>query len=390
MAKKTNQIKLVNDTVSKNDIDYLVEWLKTYPRLTKGPITRKLEEKFAKKMGSKYSVFCNSGSSANLLMLQCILENKLVSKNSKVVVPALAWATDYSPVVQLGYQPILCDINLQNLSIDLDHFEQICIKDKPSALILVSVLGLVPDMSKILNLCKKYGVILIEDNCESLGSSFSGKLLGNFGLMSSFSTYFGHHISTIEGGFITTNDKDAYNTLLMIRNHGWDRDLDNDSQEKLRKKWGIDSFNSLYTFYLNGFNCRSTDLQAYIGLKQIDKIDSIIKERNKNFFYYLNNIKGNMLDIDVRDDCFISNFAYPILSEKKSEIVRALMNKNVEVRPLISGSIGNQPFYRKDFGRLELPNVNLVDKFGFYIPNHPDLDESDIIFISKIINGENL
>ena len=129
MAKKTNQIKLVNDTVSKNDIDYLVEWLKTYPRLTKGPITRKLEEKFAKKMGSKYSVFCNSGSSANLLMLQCILENKLVSKNSKVVVPALAWATDYSPVVQLGYQPILCDINLQNLSIDLDHFEQICIKD---------------------------------------------------------------------------------------------------------------------------------------------------------------------------------------------------------------------------------------------------------------------
>ena len=383
-----DQIKLVNDTVSKNDIDYLIDWLKTYPRLTKGPITKKLEEKFAKKMGSKYSVFCNSGSSANLLMLQCIIENNLVSKNSKVVVPSLAWATDYSPVVQLGYKPILCDINLKDLSIDLDHFEQICIQDKPSALILVSVLGLVPKMEKINNLCEKYGVILIEDNCESLGSSFEGKLLGNFGLMSSFSTYFGHHISTIEGGFITTNDKDVYDTLLMIRNHGWDRDLDKKSQEKLRKEWDIDSFDALYTFYLNGFNFRSTDLQAYIGLKQIDKIDLIIEKRNKNFFHYKNNIKNNMLDVQQRENDFISNFAYPILSEKKSEVVKSLVKNNIEVRPLISGSIGNQPFYKKDFGQLSLPNVSLVDKFGFYIPNHPDLEESDILRISNIINGE--
>ena len=382
-------IKLVNDTISKNDVDYLVEWLKTYPRLTKGPITSILEEKFAKKMDSKYSVFCNSGSSANLLMLQCILENDLVNKGSKVVVPALAWATDYSPVVQLGFEPLLCDINLKDLSIDLEHFERICIEQKPSALILVSVLGLVPEMSKIFELCKKYGVILIEDNCESLGSSFDKKLLGNFGLMSSFSTYFGHHISTIEGGFITTNNKEVYQTLLMIRNHGWDRDLDNKSQAKLRKKWGIDSFNSLYTFYLNGFNFRSTDLQAYIGLRQIDKIDFIINKRNKNFFYYLDNIKENMLKIKIRNDDFISNFAYPILSEKKQEIVKSLIKNNIEVRPLISGSIGNQPFYRKDFGRVELPNVNLVDRFGFYIPNHPGINESDIIHISKIINGEN-
>ena len=385
MTRIKKPIKLVNDTVSKDDIDYLIDWLKTYPRLTKGPITKKLEKKFAKKMGSKYSVFCNSGSSANLLMLQCLLENNLVSKNSKVVIPALAWATDYSPVVQLGYCPILCDINLNDLSIDLNHFEQICIEEKPSALILVSVLGLVPDMSKILDLCEKYNVILIEDNCESLGSSFQGRLLGNFGLMSSFSTYFGHHISTIEGGFITTNDKNVYNTLLMIRNHGWDRDLDNQSQQKLRKAWGIDSFNALYTFYLNGFNFRSTDLQAYIGLKQIDKMDLIAERRNKNFYHYLNNIKNNILEIQVRKNDFISNFAYPILSEKKSEIVKSLVDNNIEVRPLISGSIGNQPFYKKDFGQLSLPNVSLVDKFGFYIPNHPDLEESDILSISNII-----
>jgi len=384
------KIKLVNDTVSKNDIDYLIKWLKTYPRLTKGPITSELEKKFANKMGSKYSIFCNSGSSANLLMLQCLLEKKIVEKGSKVVVPALAWATDYSPVVQLGFEPILCDINLTDLSIDLVHFEKICSEQRPSVLILVSVLGLVPDMDKIMEICTKYDIALIEDNCESLGSASNRKLLGNFGLMSSFSTYFGHHISTIEGGFITTNDKEIYHNLLMIRNHGWDRDLDQESKDTLRNKWDIDSFNSLYTFYYNGFNCRSTDLQAYIGLKQIDKIDSIIEKRNKNFFHYVDNIEKNMLQLEIRKNDFISNFAYPILSKRKDQIVKILMDNNIEVRPLISGSIGNQPFYKKDYGKLELPNVTLVDKFGFYIPNHPDLEESDIKNISNLINGENI
>ena len=382
-----NSIKLVNDTISKDDIDYLVEWLKKYPRLTKGPITEEFEKKFAKKMDSKYAVFCNSGSSANLLMFQCMLENDLVSKASKVVVPALSWATDYSPVIQLGFKPILCDVNLKDLSIDIEHFEKICRTEKPSALILVSVLGLVPDMNKILEICNEHNVILIEDNCESLGSKFNNKLLGNFGVMSSFSTYFGHHISTIEGGLITTNDEDIYSTLLMLRNHGWDRDLSADRQKDLRKKWNIDKFNSLYTFYLNGFNFRSTDLQAYIGLKQVDKIDYICDKRQDNFHFYQKYIKENILEIQKRDNDFISNFAYPIVSHKKKEIVQKLENNNVEVRPLIAGSIGNQPFYKKDYGFKDLPNANKIDNFGFYIPNHPGLTEKEINFISQIING---
>lgn len=379
-------IKLVNDTIDKNDIDSLISWLKKYPRLTKGPVTKELESKFAETNNSKYAVFCNSGSSANLLMLQALLECNVVPKNSKVIVPALAWATDYSPVVQLGFEPILCDINLSDLSIDLNHFEKICKEEKPSALILVSVLGLVPNMNEISRICLKYNVALIEDNCESLGSKYNGEFLGNFGLMSSFSTYFGHHISTIEGGFITTNDYEIYKCLLMIRNHGWDRDLDDESQKALRKKWNIDDFESLYTFYLNGFNFRSTDLQAYIGLGQIKKIKDISEKRNKNFFLYYNNIKKNLLNIEIRDSNFISNFAYPILSKRKEDIVKELAKNNIETRPLISGSIGNQPFYVKDYGVNMLKNASLIDKYGIYIPNHPGLEEIDITFIADIIN----
>lgn len=379
-------IQLVNDTIDKKDIDSLITWLKKYPRLTKGPITKELELKFAEANNSKYAVFCNSGSSANLLMFQALLECNIISKNSKVIVPALAWATDYSPVVQLGLKPILCDINLSDLSIDLNHFEKICKEEKPSALILVSVLGLVPNMNEISRICLKYNVTLIEDNCESLGSKYNGKFLGNFGLMSSFSTYFGHHISTIEGGFITTNDYDLYKCLLMIRNHGWDRDLDTESQKALRKKWNIDDFESLYTFYLNGFNFRSTDLQAYIGLGQIKKIKSISEKRNKNFFLYYNKIKNNLLNIEIREIDFISNFAYPIISKRKKNIIKELTKNNVETRPLISGSIGNQPFYIKDYGVNILKNARLVDKYGIYVPNHPGLQEVDINFIVDIIN----
>ena len=176
------KVTLVKDTIDNNDIDHLIDWLKTYPRLTKGPVTIQLEEKWANKIGTKRSVFCNSGSSANLLMLASLLESedeitKNVKPGSKVIVPALAWATDLAPVIQLGFEPIICDINLDDLSVDLDHLEYLFIEEKPAILILVSVLGLVPEMEKIQILCKKYNVILIEDACESSGSKYEGKNL---------------------------------------------------------------------------------------------------------------------------------------------------------------------------------------------------------------------
>ena len=211
-----SNIPLQRDTINNADIDRLIEWLKTYPRLTKGNVTLEFEKKWSKWLGTKYSVFVNSGSSANLLMLYALIISGRM-KNNKVVIPGLCWATDLAPILQLNLEPILCDIDLGTLSIDLEELEKTFIEENPSTLLLVSILGFSPRMNEIIELCKKYDVILLEDNCESLGTEYEGKKLGNFGLMTSFSTYFGHHISTIEGGVVSTNDDEMNDLLLSIR-----------------------------------------------------------------------------------------------------------------------------------------------------------------------------
>ena len=378
-------ITLVKDTIDNNDIDRLVDWLKTYPRLTKGKVTVEFEEKYSKWLGRKYSVFCNSGSSANLLMLSALQQGEYL-KNNKVVVPSVAWATDLAPVMQLGLKPILCDSNKRDLSVDLIHLEEIFQDESPSALMFVSVLGLVPEMEKVMNLCEKYDVILLEDTCESMGSEYRNTKLGTFGKMSSFSTFFGHHISTIEGGFVSTDDKNLYDLLVSIRAHGWDRDLDTEKQIELQQDWGVSTFNSLYTFYYQGFNVRATDLQAYIGLTQIDKLDDWGRKRYSNYLKYQELIKSDYWKPYEELNDFTSNFAYPVIHPNRDEIVRQLELNGVEVRPMICGSMGTQPFYVKKYGRLELPNVTEIDEYGFYVPNNPHITDDEIVFISKIIN----
>ena len=378
-------ISLVKDTINNKDIDKLIDWLKTYPRLTKGKVTLELEEKWSKWLGTKYSVFCNSGSSANLLMLSALKESGYM-KNNKVVVPSVAWATDLAPVMQLGFEPILVDANMNDLSVDLEHLEKIFKEENPSALMFVSVLGLVPNMKKLLDLCTKYSVYLLEDTCESMGCEYKGQKLGTFGMMSTFSTYFGHHISTIEGGFISTDDFGLYELLLSLRSHGWDRDLSKHTQKVLQKDWDISEFDAMYTFYYSGYNLRSTDLQAYIGLGQIDKLNVWGMKRATNFQVYQKEIKNDYWKVEPQEDSFISNFAYPVIHPNRDKIVKELQKNNVEVRPMICGSMGTQPFYVKKYGRLELPNVSIIDKYGFYIPNHPHLSMDELKFIINIVN----
>jgi CDP-6-deoxy-D-xylo-4-hexulose-3-dehydrase len=380
-------IKLVSDTIDKQDINSLIEWLSQdeIPRLTKGELTVELEKKWANKIGTKYSVFVNSGSSSILLTLAALKHTNRL-KNNKVVVPSLSWATDLSSPILLGLEPILCDCNLTDLSCDLEHLEEIFKTESPSSLILVSVLGLVPDMNRIIELCKKYDVLLLEDVCESMGSKYKGEYLGTFGLASFFSMYFGHHLSTIEGGFINTNDKDLYNSLLMMRSHGWSRDLSIEDQNHYNTKYNTDNFSSLYNFYLPGMNLRSTDLQAFIGLRAIDKLDNYSQKRNSNFKFYLKNLTNNELNIETNLDNFISNFAIPVVSKNKDQIVKDLIEANIEVRPLIAGNLGNKPVWYENYEKVSLPNSDIIDKFGFYLPNHQDLTESEILKITNIIN----
>jgi CDP-6-deoxy-D-xylo-4-hexulose-3-dehydrase len=380
-------IKLVKDTIDKNDINKLIEWLNQdeIPRLTKGDLTWELESKWAKKIGTKYSVYVNSGSSAILLALAALLHTGKL-KNNKVVVPGLSWATDVSSPMLLGMEPILCDSNLEDLSCDLEHLEELFKTNDPSCMILVSPLGLVPNMEKVISLCEKYNVILLEDVCESMGSKYQGKYLGSFGFASFFSMYFGHHLSTIEGGFINTNDEDFYYSLLMMRSHGWDRDLPTHIQEKLREENNVSEFDSLYTFYLPGFNLRATDLQAFIGLMAIDKLDGYSEKRNENFKKYKSLIGNNKIMVGENDGDFVSNFAYPIINEKRNEIVNKLLEKNIEVRPLIAGDMSKKPMWVKKYGSVELKNCDLINKFGFYIPNHQGLTFDEIQTIVSIIN----
>lgn len=380
-------IKLVSDTIDREDINSLIEWLSQdeIPRLTKGDLTWELEKKWSEKIGTKYSVYLNSGSSAILLALAAILESGKL-KNNKIVVPSLSWATDVSSPILLGMSPIMCDCNLDDLSCDLEHLEKLFIHHSPSSMILVSPLGLVPNMEKVISLCEKYDVILFEDVCESMGSKYQGKYLGSFGFASFFSMYFGHHLSTIEGGFINTNDEDFYHLLLMMRSHGWDRDLPKEKQESLRLKYGVSEFDSLYNFYVPGFNLRSTDLQAFIGLRAIDKLDKYSELRNNNFVRYNELIKVNELNLSQNEGDFVSSFAIPIVSKNKKEIVDRLTSNGVEVRPLIAGDMSKKPMWYERYGKLNLTNCEKINEFGFYIPNHQDLTEEQIKLITDIIN----
>ena len=382
-------IKLVSDTIDRDDIDSLIKWLSQdeIPRLTKGDLTLELESKWSKKIGTKYSVYVNSGSSAILLSLAALLESGRI-KNKKIIVPGLSWATDVSTPILLGMEPIMCDCNLKDLSCDLNHLESLFKEHNPSSMILVSTLGLVPEMDKIMDLCKEYDVLLFEDGCESMGSKFDGKYLGSFGFASFFSMYFGHHLSTIEGGFINTDDEDFYHLLLMMRSHGWDRDLPKEKQKKLREKYKVSEFDSLYNFYVPGFNLRSTDLQAFIGLRSLDKLDKYSKIRNLNFKLYNSSIRVNELNLRDSNTNFVSNFAIPIVSKNKKEIVDRLMDYGIEVRPLIAGDMSKKPMWYERFGKCSLPNCEIVDEFGFYIPNHQDITEEQINIISNIINNE--
>ena len=378
-----NTIKLVKNTIENSEIDELKVWLSTYPQLTQGPKVKEFEAQWSSFLGVKYSTFVNSGSSALLLSYYAI---HLTTGRKNIIVPGLSWATDLAPVIQFGFNPILCDCNLDDLSLDLNHLEELLQNYQDCVVCLVSVLGLVPDMDKILELKAKYNFILLEDVCESFGSKYKTQKLGSLGDISVFSLFYGHHLSTIEGGMICTNDEKLNDVLKMIRAHGWDRELSPDKQSSLRNEHNIDDFSASYTFYYPGFNVRGTDLQAFIGIGQLKKAENVILKRNLYYNFFKDNLT---LDWKPKqnEDKFVSNFCYPIISVNKDKIVKNLLENNIECRPLICGSMGKQPFYKNLYGETILPNASLVDKYGIYIPNNPDLTHAEMVFIAKIINS---
>lgn len=382
-----NPIKLASDPVSKDDIDSLCEWLKQdpTPQLSKGKLTKQYENEWAAFVGRKHSCFVNSGSTANYLMFR-ILEATNRLGNKKVVVPNLCWITSISPVIQLGLTPILCDINLRDLSVDLNELEKTFSKEKPSIFLLVTILGLVPDMGKIVELCSKYGVLLLIDNCESSGSKYKGRYIEDFGLMCSTSNYVGHQFVAIEGGMICTDDEQCYEMAMFLRSHGWDRDVSPETQKQLRKQYNVSKFQQLYSFYHPAYNFRSTEINAFLGIRSLLKAPLMVIKRNKVFNMYIKYIDPSFWKPEINESSFVCALGYPLISEKRDEIAEALRGNNVECRPLVSGAMNTQPFYLQRYDGCSMPVSERLNDEGMYLPVHPNLSEEDVKFICEIVN----
>lgn len=379
------KVELTHDTVSHEDMDALAEWIKTYPHLTQGKLVSEFETRFAYYAGSKYAVFVNSGSSAILLMLSAV-KGLLNNDKPKVVVPCLSWATDLAPVIQLGFEPILVDCNLHNLGPDIRDLERIFIEEKPDIILLVSVLGLVPDYDEIISLCKEYNVLLLEDACESLGSYYHHSMIGTIGGIGAYSFFYSHHISTIEGGMLVTDSDYIYEKLLMMRSHGWSRDLSLGKQDELRQKYNISSFKNRFTFYELGYNIRNTDLQAFLGMRQLSKLTNIRVRRSQNYARYHANLeKYTWTPIKLERD-FVSSFGMPIIDEKSERIISKLQLNDIQCRPLICGSMGQQPMWIKYNGEPTYKqNADLVHKHGIYVPNHVGMGTDEVDYVCNVI-----
>jgi CDP-4-dehydro-6-deoxyglucose reductase, E1 len=373
-------ISLAEDTISQKELESLSSWILAGNRLTKNGETLAFEAEFEEYMGVKHAIVTNSGSSSNLLMIYALKEAGYL-RNNKVIAPAVSWVTTVSPLLQFGFDVSLCECDAHNLGLDINHLEQLCKTERPALMILVHVLGHANHMDEIQRICKKYDVLLIEDSCESLGSQVNGRKLGGLSTAGSFSFYYGHHISTIEGGMVVTNDTNLYHVMLSLRSHGWSRDLPAKIRDGLMADHGIDEFRNLYTFYYSGFNLRSTDLQAFIGRSQLKKLDRITADRARNYNTYRAGLADFFCQTSSADP--VSSFAYGTLIENRNEVFEHLSRNEIECRPLICGNIGRHPFWTKRYGDPQLKNADIVHDFGIYMPNHHNLSEEHVKFVCE-------
>ena len=282
--------------------------------------------------------------------------------------------------MQLNMEVELCDCDVEDLGLDLNHFEYLCKKHRPSVVVIVHVLGHPNKIDEIRALCEKYSVVLVEDACEALGSCYRGKYVGTFGKASAFSFYYSHQLSTIEGGMISVNDRSIYNIILSLRSHGWSRDVEAEYRASWEAKSNIDEVRSLYTFYYPGFNFRPMDLNAFIGLSQLDKAPAMVAKRQSNFNAYKKKL-GNDFWVQTSRYDSLSSFGFGTLVKNRVEVFRHLKRKGIETRPLVCGNIGRQPFWIQKFGEVRLKNADIVHDHGLYLPNHGHLTEEQLSYV---------
>ena len=366
---------LIENPYRKKDIAQAIKVLKS-SKLTSGPITNKFQQLFSKKLSVKNSLMVNSGSSANLLALQCLINpyrKKRLKRGDEVLIPALCWSTSLWPIIQSGLIPKFVDIDIDTLNIDLEDLKK-KISKKTKAIMLVHVLGNCTNMDQLIRIKKKNNLILIEDTCESLGTKYKNKYLGTFGEFSSFSFYSSHQISSGEGGMVCCKNDEDIEILKSLRAHGWSRGLKNEKKIAIKNK----NLDKRFIFYNSGYNLRSTDIAASIGLSQFKDLDKFIKSRNLNRLKIIDEIKKNKKVKNnfffLKENKFVnaSWFGLPIIISKqfdRKKIIKNLEINGVETRPIISGNFLKQPSIKK----YKIKNVNkmlnadYVNDKGFFI-----------------------
>lgn len=359
--------------------------------LSMGKECQKAEEQFGKKQGRKFSLFVSSGSMANLVLIQALVNLGKLQKGDHLAVSSLTWSTNVMPIIQMGLVPIAIDCQIKTLNVSSRILREVNKKDNIRALFLTNVLGFADDINNIKDYCQEKNILFLEDNCESLGSKIDGKLLGNFGLASTFSSFVGHHFSTIEGGMICTDNQELYEMLLMVRAHGWDRNLSPEKQKILRLKNNIDDFFARYSFYDLAYNARPTEINGFLLNTQLPYWDEIVQKRESNFRRFQKSVISNddFIPLDIGHMDIVSNFAMPLVCKNKESFTkyRGKFDKNkVEIRPIIAGDITKQPFYKKYIvGNQFCQNADFIHKNGFYFPNNPELTEADINLLVDLL-----
>ena len=382
---------LMEDNITKEDVDALIRFLKKMPRLTQSDNVLAFEKEWCRWLGVRYSVFVNSGASANLVTMAAL---KHIYGSGEIIVPTLTWVSDIASVLQNGFDPVFVDINPRSLCM---NEEQVIsrLSHKTRAVFLTHVQGFNGLTDRLLRILKEKKIPLIEDVCESHGATFKGKRLGSYGLISNFSFYFAHHMSTIEGGMVCTDKEAIYESIRMLRSHGMVREA---SGDMIRQKF-IHRHPDLspdFIFAYPAYNVRNTEIGAVLGRSQLKRLDENNARRKKNFELFLKNLDPDKYrtDFDLEGSC---NYAFNLVLKKpdpgcRETVEAAMRGAGVEFRRGSSGG-GNQlrqPYLRGVVPERECekyPEVEHIHFFGYYIGNYPELEEWKIFALCDLLNA---
>jgi CDP-6-deoxy-D-xylo-4-hexulose-3-dehydrase len=382
---------MVNN-IHREDLDILIEYLKTdNPKLTHGPKVNEFEAAWSKWLGVKFSVLVNSGSSSNDLTLLAL---KYLKGTGEVIVPPLTWVSDISAVIRAGFNPIFIDIDMHSLAIDSKKLRSKITKDT-KAIFLTHILGLNGINQEIIDIANDFQIPIIEDVCESHGATFNNEKCGSIGWVSNFSFYYAHHMTTIEGGMISTDDEEFYEIVRMLRSHGLVREIKNKELKK-KEQDKYSDLNSEFIFRYAAHNMRPTELQGILGLSQLTRLDANNEKRSRNFKYFLEKLNSEKYHTDLKIQGS-SNYAFIVISKSSEKAVSqkielGLSKNGIEFRRGLSGG-GNQlrqPYikdYIKTLNLKEFSNVEHIHFNSWYIGNYPELKMEQIDKLLYLLNS---